>query len=58
VKCYYAYILASRKNGILYIGVMHNLLRRAHEHKCGEGPGFTRRYSVDKLAYYETLANV
>jgi putative endonuclease len=58
VKSYYVYILASRKNGTLYIGVTNSLVRRVHEHKCGEVPGFTKRYGVDRLVYYETFANV
>jgi putative endonuclease len=58
MKCYYGYVLASKRNGTLYIGVTNNLLRRVHQHKSGGVPGFTRRYGVDKLVYYETFANV
>ncbi len=58
MKCYHVYILASKKNGTLYIGVTNDLPRRVHEHKCGTVPGFTKRYGVDKLVYYETFANV
>jgi putative endonuclease len=58
VKCYYVYILASKKNGTLYVGVTNDLLRRVHEHKYAEVPGFAKRYGVDKLVYYETFTKV
>jgi putative endonuclease len=58
VKCYHVYILASKKNGTLYIGLTNDLLRRVHEHKCAEVAGFTKRYGVDKLVSYETFATV
>jgi putative endonuclease len=47
------YILASRRNGTLYIGVTTDLARRAFEHKSHAVPGFTQRYSVDRLVYVE-----
>jgi putative endonuclease len=49
----YVYILASRKNGTLYIGVTNDLVRRAHEHRQGEAEGFTRQYAVKRLVYFE-----
>ena len=52
-KQFYVYILASRKHGTLYIGVTSNLIRRVYDHKLKVVPGFTRRYGVDKLVYYE-----
>ena len=52
-KTYYVYILASRPNGTLYIGVTNNLARRAWEHREGVVPGFTKRYAVTTLVYYE-----
>ena len=39
--------------GTLYIGVTNDLVRRVHEHKSGDIPGFTRQHSVDRLVYYE-----
>ena len=47
------YILASKRNGTLYIGVTSNLLKRAWEHKNDLLEGFTKRYEVHRLVYYE-----
>jgi putative endonuclease len=47
------YILASRKEGTLYTGVTSDLVGRLHSHKQGEVPGFTKRYRVDRLVYFE-----
>jgi putative endonuclease len=52
-KSFYVYILASRRNGTLYIGLTSDLLKRVWEHKKKLAEGFTERYSVDKLVYYE-----
>ena len=49
----YVYILASRRNGTLYVGVTSNLSRRIAEHKSKLVPGFTRTHGVDKLVYFE-----
>ena len=50
---YYVYILASKRNGTLYIGVTNNLLKRVDEHKNGLADGFTKKYNVHNLVYYE-----
>jgi putative endonuclease len=50
---YRLYILASRPGGTLYIGVTNNLVRRVFEHREGLVPGFTKRYGVKMLVYYE-----
>ena len=50
---YAVYILASQRNGTLYIGQTENLNRRAFEHRAGEVPGFTATYGVKHLVYYE-----
>jgi putative endonuclease len=50
---FYLYILASRRNGTLYIGVTGDLIRRAYEHRIKAVPGFTKRYGVDRLVYFE-----
>jgi len=51
--CSYVYILASRKNGTLYVGVTTNLLRRTFEHKDNLVQGFTQKYNVHVLVHYE-----
>jgi putative endonuclease len=55
---YYVYILASKKNGVLYTGVTNNLLRRVDEHKNGTNDGFTRQYHVHKLVYFEEYQDI
>ena len=53
---FYVYILASRRNGTLYIGVTNNLARRVWEHRQGLDEGFTKEYRVHRLVYCETWA--
>jgi len=53
MKQYYLYIMASERNGTLYIGVTNNLVRRVYEHKEGLIEGFTKKYNVKYLVYYE-----
>ena len=55
---YYIYILASKKDGVLYIGVTNNLVRRIYEHKKGMTDGFTKKYNVKNLVYYETHSEI
>jgi putative endonuclease len=50
---FYVYILASRRNGTLYIGMTEDLLRRVWQHREGSVPGFTSKYSVKMLVWYE-----
>ena len=52
-KQFFVYILASRKHGTLYIGVTKDLIRRTYQHKLKAVRGFTKRYDVHKLAYFE-----
>ena len=52
-RLYPGYILASRRNGTLYIGVINDLLRRVVQHKALAVPGFTRKYRVTILVYAE-----
>ena len=47
------YILASRRNGTLYIGVTSNLLQRIWQHRCNVIDGFTKTYDVHRLVYFE-----
>lgn len=55
---YFVYILASERNGTLYIGVTNALVRRAQEHREGLVPGFTKRYGVKILVYFEPHADI
>jgi putative endonuclease len=50
---YWVYVLASAPGGTLYVGVTNDLVRRAYEHREGLVPGFTKRYRVKNLVYYE-----
>jgi putative endonuclease len=52
-KIYYVYILVSKRNGTLYIGFTNDLVRRIAEHKEKTVPGFTKRYDIAMLVYYE-----
>ena len=52
-KQFYVYILASKRNGTLYIGVTNNLVRRVWEHREGLIDGFTKQYGVKKLVHFE-----
>lgn len=54
----YVYILASRRNGTLYIGVTSNLAVRIWEHKQGRASAFTRKYGVTRLVYWESHAEI
>ena len=49
----YVYILFNKQNGTLYTGVTSNLVKRVYEHKHKLSKGFTQKYDVDKLGYYE-----
>jgi putative endonuclease len=50
---YYVYIMASERNGTLYIGMTNDLVRRVHEHKSDVIAGFSKTYGVHNLVYYE-----
>jgi putative endonuclease len=53
---FYVYILASKRNGTLYIGVTNDLIRRVCEHKSDAVDGFTKKYGVHHLVWYEVAA--
>ena len=57
-KTYYVYILASKRNGTLYIGVTNNLERRVYEHKNNMIKGFTKKYNIHNLVYFEETNNI
>ncbi len=52
------YILASQRHGTLYVGVTNDLIRRVYEHKMGVIEGFTKRYHLDQLVYFEDTGDV
>jgi len=55
---FYVYILASRRNGTLYVGVTSDLSRRIADHKAKLVPGFTRKYGVDKLVHVDSFSSI
>ena len=55
---YYVYILASKRNGTIYIGMTNDLERRVYEHKTGIVKGFTQKYDVSMLVYFEEFQQV
>lgn len=50
---YYVYILAKARNSTFYVGVTNDLIRRVYEHKMGLADGFTKKYGIKTLVYYE-----
>ena len=52
------YFMTNKSNSVLYVGVTNNLFRRVFEHKEKINKGFTKRYNVDKLVYYEVYDNI
>lgn len=54
----YVYILFNKINGTLYIGVTSNLIKRIYQHKNKLADGFTKKYNVDKLGYYEIYEDI
>jgi putative endonuclease len=57
-KEYYVYILTNKNNHVLYTGVTNNLQRRVYEHKNKLFKGFTKKYNVNKLVYYEVTDDI
>ena len=55
---YYVYILTNRHNKVLYTGVTNNIKRRVYEHKNKLVEGFTQKYNVDKLVYFEMFKDI
>ena len=55
---FYVYILATRKNGPIYVGVTNDLHRRVFEHKTHVIKGFTAKYNVDRLVYFEVFESI
>jgi len=57
-KKYHIYMLSNRYDTVIYIGVTGDLVKRIWQHKQKEMDGFTKRYNVDKLVYYEEYAKI
>ena len=55
---YYVYLLASQRNGTLYVGVTNDLVRRVYEHKNGLADGFTKKYAVHMLVCFEISESI
>ena len=55
---YYVYILASKRNGALYTGVTNDLVKRVYEHKNDLADGFTKKYGIHQLVYFEQTGDV
>ncbi len=55
---YYIYIITNKYNTVLYTGVTNDLIRRVYEHKEKLIAGFTKKYNVNKLVYYEIFADI
>ena len=58
MRDYFVYMLASQRNGTLYVGVTNDLARRIGEHKDKLVPGFTKRYEVGILVWYEAFGDI
>lgn len=56
MKTYYAYILASKRNGALYIGVTSDIQRRVYEHKTKTNPGITSKYNISRMVLLEEFS--
>jgi len=50
---YYVYILASRRDGAIYVGITNDLVRRVYEHRIKAVPGFTAKYNITRLVWFE-----
>ena len=57
-KDYYVYVLTNENNNVMYIGITNDLKRRVYEHKSNTIEGFTKKYHVHKLVYYEITTDV
>jgi len=55
---YFVYILTNKNNTTLYVGVTNDLVRRVYEHKNKLVDGFTKKYNIDKLVYFESTSDV
>ncbi len=58
MKQYYVYFTTNKNNNVIYIGVTGDLIKRIYQHKNKIFEGFTKKYNVDKLVYYEIYNNI
>ncbi|OGU56172.1 MAG: hypothetical protein A2V66_09570 [Ignavibacteria bacterium RBG_13_36_8] len=58
MKTYYIYLMTNKNNTVIYTGVTNNLARRVYEHKNKLLPGFTAKYNVTKLVYFEETPDI
>jgi putative endonuclease len=58
MRDYFVYLLASERNGTLYIGVTNDLIRRVHQHREGLADGFTKQYAIKLLVWFESTPSV
>ena len=58
MNSYYVYILTNKTNSVIYTGITNNLLRRLYEHKNKLLEGFTKKYNVNKLVYFEQTSDI
>lgn len=57
MRQFYVYMMTNKYHNVLYVGMTSDLLRRVQEHRTGALPGFTKRYNVKKLVYYEVYGD-
>ena len=57
-KQYYVYIMTNKRNNVLYTGVTNDLVKRVYEHKKKFVDGFTKKYNIAKLVYYDATRDV
>jgi putative endonuclease len=57
-KFYYVYLITNKSNTVIYTGVTNDLIRRVSEHKSKSIQGFTKKYNINKLVYYETFNDI
>ncbi len=55
---YYVYLLTNWNNRLMYVGVTNNLIRRVYEHKTKHATGYTEKYNINKLVYFEVTSDI
>ena len=58
MKSGFVYFMSNRRDGVLYVGVTSDLVRRCYEHQNGLVPGFTKRYGLKRLVYFEAFDDI